>query len=77
MCLKNKKCVLEDLSLKNYLKKLCLKNCLKMPCLIIQIVLKFCSLNRYTADKKSSLHGWRGACAPFRPAQLLGAIEMF
>ena len=33
--------------------------------------------NRYTADKKSSLHGWRGAWAPFRYAQLFSVINIF
>ena len=33
--------------------------------------------NRYTTDRKSLLHGWRGAWAPFRSAQLLVANNIF
>ena len=33
--------------------------------------------NRYTADKKSSRHGWRGASAPFCSTQLFSALNIF
>ena len=38
---------------------------------------QFFKLNRYTADKKSSLHGWRGAWPLFRSAQIFSVINIF